>query len=42
MVCRSPRDASRVRAMLEAEPPNDLARFFEFAVSRAGLVVTAC
>ncbi len=42
MVCRSPRDAARVRSMLEAEPPNDLARFFEFAISRSGLVVTAC
>ena len=42
MVCKSPRDAARVRAMLEAEPPNELARFFEFAVSRSGLVVTAC
>ena len=42
MVCKSPRDAARVRAMLEAEPPNELARFFEFDISRSGLVVTAC
>jgi len=31
-----------VRKMLEAEPPNARARFFEFDISREGLVVTAC
>ena len=29
-----------VRRMLEAEPPNERARFFEFNVSSEGLVVT--
>jgi galactokinase/mevalonate kinase-like predicted kinase len=42
MVCRSPEDAAAVRRMLEAEPPNDRARFFDFDVSREGLVVTVC
>jgi hypothetical protein len=42
MVCKSPQDAAAVREMLGAEPPNDRARFFEFGISRAGLVVTVC
>ena len=42
MVCRSSEDAARIRTVLEAEPPNDRARFFDFAVSREGLVVTVC
>ena len=42
MVCKSPQDAAAVRRMLEAEPPNERARFFEFDVSREGLVVTVC
>jgi galactokinase/mevalonate kinase-like predicted kinase len=42
LVCRSPEDAAAVRKMLEAEPPNDRARFFDFDVSREGLVVTVC
>jgi hypothetical protein len=31
-----------VRGMLENEPPNDRARFFDFSVSTEGLVVTVC
>lgn len=42
MVCKSPEDAAAVRKMLEAEPPNERARFFDFEISRTGLVVTAC
>ena len=34
LVCKSPEDAGRVRSMLEAAPPNELARFFDFEVSR--------
>ncbi len=42
MVCKSPEDAAAVRRMLDAEPPNGKARFFDFGVSRDGLAVTAC
>jgi len=42
MVCKSPNDAGAVRRLLEAEPPNGRARFFDFAVSGEGLVVTVC
>jgi len=42
MICRSPGDASSVRKMLEAEPPNERARFFDFDISRDGLAVTVC
>jgi len=42
MVCKSPDEAAAVRRMLEAEPPNERARFFDFEVSRTGLTVTAC
>ena len=42
MVCRSPEDAAAVRGMLERRPPNDNARFFDYAISRTGLVVTVC
>ncbi len=40
MVCKSPQDAAAVRAMLNREPPNERARFFDFGISREGLVVT--
>jgi fucokinase / fucose-1-phosphate guanylyltransferase len=40
MVCKSPADASAVRQMLEAEPPNERARFFDYGISDEGLVVT--
>ena len=42
MVCKSPEDAAAVRRMLETEPPNDRARFFDFSISAEGLVVTVC
>jgi hypothetical protein len=42
MVCRSAEDATAVRGMLEREPPNDKARFFDYSISRTGLVVTVC
>jgi len=42
MICRSPSDAAAVRRMLESDPPNDRARFFDFDVSDEGLVVTVC
>jgi len=40
MICKSPDDARSVRQMLEAEPPNARARFFEFDISSEGLAVT--
>lgn len=40
MVCRSETDARRLRGTLEAAPPNPRARFFDFDVSKDGLVVT--
>jgi len=42
MVCKSSTDAGAVREMLRADPPNDKARFFDFGISRQGLVVTVC
>jgi fucokinase len=42
MVCKSPAEAATVRKMLDTEPPNDRARFFDFRVSTEGLVVTVC
>ena len=40
MICKSPTDACAARQMLEAEPPNERARFFEYGISDEGLVVT--
>jgi galactokinase/mevalonate kinase-like predicted kinase len=42
MICKSPEDATAVHRMLESDPPNDRARFFDFDVSDEGLVVTVC
>ncbi len=42
LVCRSPDAAAAIRQMLEREPPNDRARFFDFRVSTDGLTVTVC
>jgi galactokinase/mevalonate kinase-like predicted kinase len=42
LACRSPGDAQRVRAMLDSNPPNSRARFFDFALSPQGLAVTVC
>jgi fucokinase len=42
LVCKSPADAAAVRRRLEADPPNARARFFDFAISHEGLVVTVC
>ncbi len=42
MICRSAQDAAAVREMLESDPPNDRARFFDFDISKKGLVVTVC
>jgi galactokinase/mevalonate kinase-like predicted kinase len=42
MVCQSREDAAAVREMLDADPPNDRARFFDFSVSEEGLAVSVC
>ena len=42
MVCRSVEDAAAVKRLLEGKPPNDKARFFDYSISRTGLVVTVC
>jgi len=42
MGCKSPEDAATVRRILDKDPPNDRARFFDFAISNDGLVVTVC
>jgi len=40
MVCKSGSDAANVRRMLQTEPPNERARFFDYSISNEGLVVT--
>jgi fucokinase len=42
MVCKSQEDAARVKEMLESEPPNERARFFDFNVSKTGLAISVC
>ena len=42
LVCKSPPDAAAVREMLDRDPPNVRARFFQFNVNREGLRITAC
>jgi galactokinase/mevalonate kinase-like predicted kinase len=42
MVAKSTRDAESVRDLLSNEPPNQRARFFEYAISQVGLTVTVC
>ena len=42
MVCKSSEDATKVRVMLNNEPPNERARFFDYDINPDGLVVTVC
>lgn len=42
MVCKSPDDAKKIRMMLDAEPVNERARFFDYDINPEGLVVTVC
>ena len=42
LACKSAKDAAAVKRKLEAEPPNDNARFFEYSINQTGLVVTVC
>lgn len=42
LVCRSQADAIWIKKELTDNPPNDRARFFDFAVSSEGLKLTVC
>ena len=42
MVCKSPAAAAAVRELLDHDPPNSRARFFDYDVSSEGLAVTVC
>lgn len=42
MVAKSVEDAAKIRQMLENQPPNDKARFFDYNVNTEGLAVTVC
>ena len=42
MACKTGEDAAALRRLLEKRPPNDKARFFDYSISRTGLVVTVC
>lgn len=42
IVCHSTKDAEQIRHILEKNPPNDRARFFDYGISTEGLVVTVC
>ena len=42
MVAKSPEHAKEIRQMLENDPPNERARFFDYSVNTDGLTVTVC
>ncbi len=42
VVCNSTESAANARRDLEANPPNPLARFFEYSINPIGLEVTVC
>lgn len=42
VVCQSPEDGRTARKTLEKDPPNSLARFFDYDISSTGLEVTVC
>jgi len=42
VVCKSPENAAAARKALEKDPPNPLARFFDYNISATGLEVTVC
>jgi galactokinase/mevalonate kinase-like predicted kinase len=42
IVCKSPEDAAAARKAMQKNPPNSLARFFDYSISTAGLEVTVC
>jgi galactokinase/mevalonate kinase-like predicted kinase len=42
MVAKSPDHAKQIRQMLESDPPNERARFFDYSINTTGLTVTVC
>lgn len=42
IICKSPELAASARKLLENKPPNRLARFFDYGISKEGLLVTVC
>ena len=40
MIAKSESDVAKIKEMLEHEPPNKLARFFDYSINSDGLVVT--
>lgn len=42
MICKSLDDAAACQEVLEKDPPNERAQFFDYDISSEGLVVTAC
>ena len=42
IICKSPKHAASARKLLENSPPNRLARFFDYEISKEGLIVTTC
>jgi len=42
VVCKSPEDAAKARHLLETNPPNPLARFFDYEISQTGLELSVC
>ncbi len=42
VVGKSPEDAASAREALEKDPPNELARFFDYSISTTDLAVTVC
>ncbi len=42
VVCNSSHDATVVRKALEKDPPNKLARFFDYTISATGIEATVC
>ncbi|MGD9346721.1 MAG: L-fucokinase, partial [Candidatus Aminicenantes bacterium] len=42
VVCKSPEDAAEARRLLETNPPNPLARFFDYEISQTGLELSVC
>jgi len=42
IICKSAKHTASARKLLENNPPNRLARFFDYEISKEGLIVTTC